>query len=205
MWWSSFWSGWNERDTLYTKLILKQICIFILQCMWLWWMNGWMDGWMHFICYEPMTNHRIYFSFGILFLFIILLSVMTLPKNWANSSLSIFFCCWKHGHKKAHTLPFSCPCRSLGERSEVVRLGKGRFGWCNYFLLYRFRWTYGKNFTTIGHYKNALIASLPLLNWFRSIFVNFFIGCLKFHVFIFAMSIAQVIVFLHFKKCAKLV
>jgi hypothetical protein len=71
-------------------------------------------------------------------------------------------------------LPFSCPCRSVGERSEVVRLGKGRFGRCNYFLLYRFPWTYGKNFTTIGHYKNALIVFLPLLNWFHSIFVKFF-------------------------------
>jgi hypothetical protein len=97
-------------------------------------------------------------------------------------------------------LPFSCPCRSVGERSEVVRLGKGRFGWCNYFLLYRFPWTYGKNFTTIGHYKNALIVFLPLLNWFHSICVTSFIRCLKFHVFMFTMSIAQVIVFLHFKN-----
>jgi hypothetical protein len=38
-------------------------------------------------------------------------------------------------------LPFSCPCRSVGERSEVVRLGKCRFGWCNYFLLYSFSMT----------------------------------------------------------------
>lgn len=36
-----------------------------------------MDGCVLF----AMTNHRIYFSFGILFLFIILMSVMTLPKN----------------------------------------------------------------------------------------------------------------------------
>jgi hypothetical protein len=104
---------------------------------------------------------------------------------------------WKGSHK----LPFSCPCRSIGKRSEVVRLGKCRFGRCNYFLWYSFPWPYGKDFTTIGHYKNTLIVFLPLLNWFHSILVNFFIGYLKFHVFMFAMSIAQIIVFLHFKMC----
>ncbi len=35
------------------------------------------------------------------------------------------------------------------------------------------------------------------INRFHSMFVNFFIGCLKFHRFIFAMPIVQGIVFLY--------
>jgi hypothetical protein len=39
------------------------------------------------------------------------------------------------------------------------------------------------------------------INRFHSMFVNFLIGCLKFHMFIFAMPIVQVIVFLYLEMC----
>jgi hypothetical protein len=38
-------------------------------------------------------------------------------------------------------------------------------------------------------------------NWFHYMFVKFFIGCLKFHRFIFAMPIVQGIVFLYLEMC----